>query len=405
VTRRPLLLLTAAVALALVASGTLGFALGDRSGDEPQPVATGWFAGQLDAGERVAIEQLTATLAGQQLRTRGVELLNGGGDALAGIPFRTLRVRLADSSRPTVANVASGRFTARAVVQYRLAIDDVLVGRSARATFRLTPHGPQLVALTGSGQDLWDHEPVDAARSGQVLVLGRRGDGRLTGLATVVEQARVQVDDFWTAPWPRSVVAVLPSTPDLLDPLVETRHGSEQVAVTLWRPARDGTVIRVLFNPDVYDSMPAISRAIVARHEIVHVAQDALPRDDVPVWLVEGLAEYIGYRGTGYPDAWVAPDLLDQVRVSGPPMSWPSDSDFALGGTGESRAMAYQKGWTFCRMVADRYGEDRLVPFYVAVARGSGSPADRLDRAARRVLGADIETVRAQWQDWLRAAA
>lgn len=403
-TRRPFLLLTAGVALAVVVSGTLGFALGDRRSGEPPPASTGWFARQLDTGERSAVEQLTATLAGQQLRTRGAELL-GGGDALAGVPFRTLRVRLSDTARPDVATVANGRFTTRAVIEYRLAVDDVLVGRTARATFRLTPHGPVLVSVTGSGQDLWDHEPVDAARAGQVLVLGRRGDSRLPGLASVVEQARSEVDDFWTAPWPRSVVAVLPSTPRLLDPLVETRHGSEQVAVTLWRPATNGTVIRVLFNPDVYDEMPTVSREIVARHEITHVAQDALPRRDVPIWLVEGLAEYVGYRGTGYPDAWVAADLLDEVRVSGPPTSWPTDAEFALGGTDDSRAVAYQEGWTFCRMVADRYGEDRLVPFYATVARGSGSSDERLDRAARRVLDTDVDTLLTQWQDWLRAAA
>jgi hypothetical protein len=400
-----LIALAAVVALALLASGTAGFVLGDRRDDGPAPAATGWFADQLVAGERTTVEQLTAAFAHEQLRTRGALLLGGGQDALAGVPFRTLRVRLAETSRPTAERVASGQFTARAVVEYRLAVDDVLVGRTARATFRLTPRGPQLVALTGSGQDLWDHEPVDAARSGQVLVLGRRGDARLQPLADVAERARAEVADFWSAPWPRTVVVVLPSSPKLLDPLVETRQGSEQVAVTLWRAAKHGTVIRVMFNPEVYDQMPALAREIVARHEITHVAQDALPRGDVPVWLVEGIAEYVGYRGTGFSDAWIGRELLADVRVSGPPLSWPTDASFALDGSAESRAIAYQQGWSFCRMVADRYGEDTLVPFYAAVARGSGSADERLDRAAGRVLDTDADTLLRQWQEWLRAAA
>ncbi len=391
--------------MALLAGGAAGFALGDRRDSDPAPAATGWFADRLAAGERTAVEQLTAAFAHEQLRTRGASLLGGGQDALAGVPFRSFRVRLAETSRPTAEKVASGRFTARAVVEYRLAVDDVLVGRTARATFRLTPRGPQLVALTGSGQDLWDHEPVDAARAGEVLVLGRRGDARLQPLADAAERARAEVADFWSAPWPGTVVVVLPSSPRLLDPLVETRDGSEQVAVTLWRAAKHGTVIRVMFNPEVYDQMPELAREIVARHEITHVAQDALPRGEVPVWLVEGIAEYVGYRGTGFSDAWIGRELLADVRASGPPTSWPTDAAFALDGSAESRAIAYQQGWSFCRMVADRYGEDTLVPFYAAVARGSGSADERLDRAAARVLDTDAGTLLRQWQEWLRAAA
>ena len=64
-----------------------------------------------------------------------------------------------------------------------------------------------------------------------------------------------------------------------------------------------------MFNPEVYDQMPELAREIVARHEITHVAQDALPRGEVPVWLVEGIAEYVGYRGTGFSDAWIGREL------------------------------------------------------------------------------------------------
>lgn len=398
------MLVLAAVAALAVASGSLGFALGDRRAD-PAPAASGWFADRLADGQRTAVEQLTATFADQQLRTRGASLLGGGEDALSGVPFRTLRVGLAQASRPSATSVATGRFSVRAVVEYRLEVDDVLVGRTARATFRLTPRGPELVSLTGSGRDLWDHEPVAAARSGQVLVLGRQGDARLQSLADEAERARAEVAAFWTARWPGNVVVVLPSSPRLLDPLVATRHGSDQVAVTLWRQAKGGTVIRVLFNPDVYDQMSVAARQIVARHEITHVAQDALPRDGVPVWLVEGLAEYVGYRGTGIGDQWVGRELLADVRTSGPPASWPSDADYALDGSEDGRLLAYQQGWAFCRMLADEYGEARLVPFYAAVARGSGATDERLDRAAARVLDTDADTLLRQWQAWLRAAA
>ena len=73
-------------------------------------------------------------------------------------------------------------------------------------------------------------------------------------------------------------------------------------------------------------------------------------------------------------------DLLNQVRTSGPPRHWPNDSTLALNNDDAQRRIAYQSGWAFCEMVASRYGEKRLVPFYVAV-----SPRARLgDRTPRR---------------------
>jgi hypothetical protein len=56
-------------------------------------------------------------------------------------------------------------------------------------------------------------------------------------------------------------------------------------------------------------------------------------------------------------------------------------------------------------MVADNYGEDQLVPFYAAVARGDGTTDERLDDAANDVLGTSFDDLRAQWQSWLTANA
>ena len=44
-----------------------------------------------------------------------------------------------------------------------------------------------------------------------------------------------------------------------------------------------------------------LARAIVLRHEITHVALGAPATTRTPTWLEEGLAEYLGYRGSGVP--------------------------------------------------------------------------------------------------------
>jgi hypothetical protein len=227
----------------------------------------------------------------------------------------------------------------------------------------------------------------------------------LAGLGTLAEQARQDVAAFWTARWPRTAVVVLPSAPRLLDPLVGTAAGSDQVAVTMWASGSDGPVIRVMMNPGVYDRMPTLAREIVLRHEITHVAQDALPRDNVPTWLTEGMADFVGYRGSGVPESVVGAQIFAQTRASGAPQDLPAESEFDLDRPGEERRAAYQAGWAFCQMVVEEYGEDDLVPFYVAVSRGDGSAEERLDEAAEAVLGTSYDGLRAQWRSWLTANA
>jgi hypothetical protein len=198
---------------------------------------------------------------------------------------------------------------------------------------------------------------------------------------------------------------VLPSDAGLLDALLGSRSGSDQVAVTRWESGLDGPIIRVLVNPSYYDRMPTLAREIVLRHEITHVAQDALPQVNTPSWLSEGLADYVGYRGTEVPRSFIAGELFEQVRTTGVPSGLPDDSAFGFARSQSERRIAYESGWSFCQMVADRYGEEKLVPFYVAIAKGDGSADERLDDAADKVLDTTFASLVDQWQSWLGANA
>jgi hypothetical protein len=389
----------------LVASAGAGFALGWSQPVSVSAAGSGGFQRWVDATVNHRIERVGAAMATEQLDRRGRSLVNGSDDAIAGIPFDAFSVRLAAASAPDADELRSGEFRARAIVEYRLPLDGVRVGRTADAEFELGPRGWQLTALTGSGRELWDHEPVETVRNGRVLVLGPRADARLGELASLAEQARAGVADFWSARWPGNAVVILPSESRLLDPLVGTSAGSDQVAVTVWEVGSDGPVVRVLMNPTVYDRMPTLARQIVLRHEITHVAQDALPRTNVPTWLTEGLAEYVGYLGSGIPTSFIGAELFSQVRASGAPDALPSEAEFGLRRPTSDRRIAYQSGWAFCQMVAQNYGEGRLVPFYVAVSRGEGSTEERLDDAARKVMDVDFDELRTQWQAWLQANA
>lgn len=399
------LILAPFVAVALVASAGAGFAAGLAQPDPAQPRGTGWFDRWVSDASDVAWSEGAATMADHQLRKQGRAALGSPKGSLEGVPFTSFQVRLARAGRPDGAQARTGRFEAKAIIEYELPVDGVTVGRTADAAFRLGPRGWQLVGLESSGLDLWDHEPVRLDRTGKVLVVGPRGDARVDGLGAIAEDARRDVAAFWSAKWPGTAVVVLPSEARLLDPLVGTSAGSDQVAVTLWSTGSDGPVIRVMMNPSVYNRMLPLAREIVLRHEITHVAQDALPRDNVPTWLTEGLADYVGYRGSGVPDFLVGRELFAQVQASGPPDRLPAESEFALDRAGDERRVAYQAGWAFCQMIVDEYGEGQLVPFYAAVARGDGSSQQRLDDAADEVLGASFDELLVKWQAWLRANA
>ena len=393
------------VAVALVASAGAGFAVGLAQPDPVQPTGTGWFDRWASDAADEAWAQGAASMAGYQLSSRGKAALGVSKGSLAGVPFESFQVRLARADRPDGSQARTGRFRATAIIEYELPLDGVTVGRTADASFRLGPRGWRLVRLDSSGRDLWDHEPVQVDRNGKVLVIGSRDDARLDGLGDVAEEARRDVARFWSAKWPKTAVVVLPSESRLLDPLVGSSAGSDQVAVTLWATGSDGPVIRVVMNPTVYDRMPQLAREIVLRHEITHVAQDALPRDNVPTWLTEGMADYVGYRGSGVPDFFVGRELFSQVRASGVPNQLPVESEFDFDRPSDERRVAYQAGWAFCQMIVDGYGEDQLVPFYVAVSRGEGSTQQRLDDAAEEVLDTSFDELVLQWQGWLRTNA
>ena len=83
----------------------------------------------------------------------------------------------------------------------------------------------------------------------------------------------------------------------------------------------------------------------------------------------------------------IAGSALAQVRNGETPTTWPSDDAFDFGLDNGERTLGYEYGWAACQMIAEKYGEDSLVPFYRAVVTASGSPTDRVDRASQKVLG------------------
>ncbi|CAM5703836.1 Lipoprotein OS=Streptomyces griseomycini OX=66895 GN=FHS37_000380 PE=4 SV=1 [Streptomyces griseomycini] len=83
------------------------------------------------------------------------------------------------------------------------------------------------------------------------------------------------------------------------------------------------------------------------------------------------------------------------------PAALPDDADFGFSGDADRLARAYESGWTACRLIADRWGEERLGAFYRAV----GAHRQRegaVEDAMARVLDTTPEEFTARWRDHVR---
>ena len=122
----------------------------------------------------------------------------------------------------------------------------------------------------------------------------------------------------------------------------------------------------MVINPLTYGDLGPSGRRVVVTHELTHVAARSSTTRAVPLWLSEGLADYVGYSGLDLPRARIAAPFLDRVRTGAARRRLPTDADFD-----PSRAQiapAYAAAWLACVRLADRYGQDRLVAFYRAAA-------------------------------------
>ncbi|NUS65346.1 MAG: hypothetical protein HOQ46_17040, partial [Saccharothrix sp.] len=111
-------------------------------------------------------------------------------------------------------------------------------------------------------------------------------------------------------------------------------------------------------------------------------------------WVLEGFADYVGYRRSDVPPAKAAPLLAAQVRQS-PPTALPSDADFR----GAAMELAYQQAWSVNLYLASTLGEPGLVALYRRLARVRASEVDGVLLGA---TGGDAAALVRGWQDFLR---
>ncbi|MFG2548704.1 hypothetical protein [Streptomyces sp. NPDC048581] len=259
----------------------------------------------------------------------------------------------------------------------------------------------------GSAEQLWDQGAVSVVRGDHSLVMGvGQSAEALREYAELADEAVPAVSQAWGTDWARRIVVLVPASLGGMAGLLGSPESSYRgiAAVTTGEtgaPAK-APADRIIVNPDAYGVLGATGKQVVLTHETTHVATRAHTTAATPLWLSEGYADWVGYLGSGRSPSQAAPELWGAVTEGRVPQVLPADADFGFTGDSGRLARAYESGWLACRLIAERWGEVRLVEFYRAVGAHEGR-AGAVEGALKDVLGTSLEEFTGEWREYLRA--
>ncbi|MCT9930119.1 hypothetical protein N5079_07765 [Planotetraspora sp. A-T 1434] len=215
---------------------------------------------------------------------------------------------------------------------------------------------PEARAIIREHPGMWAQASV--ARGEHTIVVG--GPRRLVAdLSVLADRASRTVARVWG---PVDAVVLVPATAEQAEVLAAPARVEGLAALA--------GVGRVIIEPDGFARLTPTGRQVVLAHELVHVATGAAVTGDLPAWLVEGFADYVGYLGSGLSARTVAAELAAEVRAGALPRELPGRADFRAGSA--RLAQAYEEAWLVCRYIAGRFGERKLVKLYRAALRHQG---------------------------------
>lgn len=346
--------------------------------------------------------------------------------ALAGVPVAVWRyVLLAPVTDPTVLQPAATRLAGRVVVlhvqlQYGFRqVDPLPTAKDEWLTAVHRPAGWRLAADTdvesGGGVSWhgpWDFGPLLARTGPHTLVLAHPAHrAELATFAALVERSVPVVDSVWGSAWNDRVAVLVPDSSAEFQAVSGDSADSHDIAAIAVADSRnpDPTAdprqavlgARIVLNPVNLSRLDAAGRRLVIQHELTHVATRAVTDDQMPTWLIEGFADYVGNLGSGRTSTDIAPELTSEVRAGRLPRALPLAADFD--GAGNRLPELYEESWLACRLIADRIGQHGLVRFYTEVGRDTErDPSTALPTALRALLHTDQASFVAGWRTYLR---
>jgi hypothetical protein len=252
---------------------------------------------------------------------------------------------------------------------------------------------------TGTNGQAWETGELAVVRSERVvLVLSATDANRAPEMLRMAESGLDHVAAVRHGGWAGKVLITAVQDPRLFTTYFADNpdHVGNVAAIAVpyyaqvpdWHAKPSYAATRVVFNPHQFTADPT-ELAHDLTHEFTHAAMGPATTDYMPLWLVEGFAEYVAYKPEQVPGSFVKRSLEGFPTGAAPP-----SANFY----GDGRN--YVLGWLACRMIVERYGEAKLLALYEA--SGSGSAGS--DSAVKQVLGVDTATLDTQYVSYVEKA-
>ncbi|WP_426246348.1 hypothetical protein [Nocardioides sp. LHG3406-4] len=315
---------------------------------------------------------------------------------LAQLPVARLRYRL----DPATLVRDGAAYTALVEVRLQLwGFDRWPVVSRERQHFVPGPEEASYVLARGreedpSGQQPWDRRTIVVRERPGVLGIfdqasAKRADDVLASVAAGIDL----VDAAVPYSWDRHVVVYALSGSSALRSIADLPGGDPErldgVSLPVGRRGDEAASTRLVLHPRMLTAS-AVQRDRLIRHELTHIA--VAGRDDhVPLWLSEGVAEYVSVQPIPEGERTLPRSALAAATAGSPEL--PPAETF----NGPGSEANYSMAWWACEAIVDLYGEPmlwRLVDEMAGEARWDDvllktlqlSPDDLADEAARRML-------------------
>ena len=249
----------------------------------------------------------------------------------------------------------------------------------------------------GRREPLWLSGPVEVRRARGTLVVVDGTDAeaaRYAGLARAAVPVVRRVLPSWRTGLVVEVPGSVAELHEALDAEPGTYAGIAAVTTTTDGSLAPDAPVHVFVNPVVFGQLRPTGSQVVMSHEAVHVATEAATNTTMPLWLLEGFADYVALRDVDLPLSTTAGQIIEQVREDGPPDRLPGSTEFDT--TTPHLGATYESAWLANRLLAQRGGEDALVRLYMQVRDGA-----TIDAALQQEFALSQAELTRLWQDVL----
>ncbi|MDQ4058997.1 MAG: hypothetical protein M3124_07730 [Actinomycetota bacterium] len=250
----------------------------------------------------------------------------------------------------------------------------------------------------------WDFGALTTTRSEHFLLVQhpcRRPGCTEVGesFLQLAEAALVRVDERWPEPWNKRVVVFVTSTRRELRAILDVEFELGRFAAFSYAPSRTRgySPARIVVNRAGLSERSPESLLVVLAHELTHVATRRPSGPDIPMWVEEGLAEWVSRTSGDGADVFFS----DRARRGAGTPELPKDRDFRRSGK-DQLFVHYQSSRSAVRYFIERYGYQRFIRFYRALGDSHdrpGSTDEHVNRAMRRFTGIGVRRFEAQWAD------